>query len=270
MRMSLQQSTRATRASWSRLGVWAGWVLLALVSMNPSAWAEDTPGATSDPAAAPAKEGDGPWSGNVSLGYLATTGNTETTNANFGFEVDYAINRWTHGLKGSAIGASDDNDTTSEAYSVSWKSLYDLSERNYLFGRARWLKDRFSSYDQQVSEAVGYGRRLILQPHQNLTVEIGPGARQSELQDGEELNETILWLGASYEYQFNESAQLNFDLGVQAGEDNTFTEGILGLKTKLVGALAAVLAYTVRSNTDVLDDSEKTDTITSISLEYSF
>jgi len=31
-----------------------------------------------------------------------------------------------------------------------------------------------------------------------------------------------------------------------------------------------VLAYTVRNNTDVPDDTEKTDTMTSVSLEYSF
>jgi len=221
--------------------------------------------AAADPAASA-----GPWSGNVRLGYLANSGNTETENVNFGFEVAYAIERWVHSLAGSAVGASDDNTTTAEAYTLGWKSTYDLTERDYLFGRVDWLKDKFSGFDEQLSEAIGYGRRLILQPHQTLSVEIGPGARQSELRTGEEEKELILALGSYYEYNFNENARFNFDVGMQMGEENTFTEAVAALRTKLVGDLSAVLSYTVRNNTDVPDDSEETDTMTAVALEYLF
>ena len=229
--------------------------------------AAETAAAGAD-AAKPAAAG--PWSGNVKLGYLANSGNTENENVNFAFGVDYTRERWTNGATGSAVGASDDVGTTGEAYTLGWKSTYDLTERDYLFGRVDWLKDRFSGFDQQLSEVVGYGRRLIVQPKQTLDVEVGPGARQSELRTGDEENEMILRVGAYYEYKFNESAQFNFDLGVQAGAENTFTEAVTALKTKLMGDLAAVVSYTVRNNTDVPDDSENTDTMTSIALEYSF
>jgi putative salt-induced outer membrane protein len=245
----------------------AGGFLAAALGWPVSASAQ---AACPDVCAEPAEEDTGPWSGNVSLGYLATTGNTETSNAKFGFGVDYAIDKWVHGLTGTAMGASEDNETTAEAYSLGWKSTYDLSDRNYLFGRANWLKDRFSGYDYQLTETAGFGRRVIMDSNQTLNLEIGPGARQSETSEGDEQNEAILRLAADYQYVFNENAQLDFDLGVETGEDNTFTEAILGLKTRLVGSLAAVLAYTVRNNTDVPDDTEKTDTMTSVSLEYSF
>jgi putative salt-induced outer membrane protein len=243
----------------------AGCFLLALAFTAPVAQAEEAGAA--DPAAdAPT----GPWAGNVRLGYLASTGNSETENSNFAFGVDYTTGAWSHGVTGSAIGASTDDENTAEAYTLGVRSTYDYTERDYLFGRIDWLKDKFSSYDQQLSQTVGYGRRVILQPHQTLNLEIGAGARQSELRDGDEENEAIARLGAKYEYLFNESAQFNFDLGVQSGQENTFTEAVAALKTKLVGSLAAVVSYTVRNNTDVLDDTEKTDTLTSISLSYSF
>jgi putative salt-induced outer membrane protein len=252
-----------------RRGLATGALIALVLAVSPVANAEEAaaPCTPCEPAAEAPK---GPWSGNVRLGYLATTGNSETTNANFAFGVNYATGKWNHGMTGSAIGASEDDETTAEAYTLGWKSTYDYTERDYLFGRVDWLKDKFSGYDQQLSESVGYGRRLIVQPHQKWNVEIGAGARQSELRTGDEQKETILRLGTHYEYLFNESAQFNFDMGVEAGEDNTFTEAVLGLKTKLVGSLAAVLAYTVRNNTDVPDDTEKTDTMTSVSLEYSF
>lgn len=235
----------------------------------PTAFAESAAPADAAAVADPAAP-TGPWSGNVRLGYLATTGNTETTNANFGFGVDYAIDRWTHGATGTAVGASQDNETTAEAYTLGWRSKWDLTERDYLFGRLDWLKDKFSGYDQQFSQAVGYGRRVIMQPNQTLNLEIGPGARQSELRNGDEEKEAIARLGANYAYIFNEHAQFNFDLGVLTGQENTFTEAVTALKTQLIGNFAVVLSYTVRNNTDVPDDSEKTDTMTSVSLAYNF
>jgi putative salt-induced outer membrane protein len=217
-----------------------------------------------------AEEAEGPWSGKVRLGYLATTGNSEAENMNFGFGVGYVIGKSTHALSGSAVGVSESDQTTAEAYALGFKSTYDFSEFDYLFGRIDWLKDKFSGYDQQLSESAGYGRRLVNRPNQLLSLEIGAGARQAKLRDGEDQSEAILRLGATYQYQFNDSAQFNFDLGVQSGADNTFTEAVSALKTNLVGSLAAVLAYTVRNNTDVPAGSEKTDTMMSVSLEYAF
>jgi putative salt-induced outer membrane protein len=267
MKYRLRRSARQRGAAAGSAGLEAALVFALALAWIPLARAE---GACPDVCAEAVEEDTGPWSGDVSLGYLATTGNTETSNAKFGFGVDYTIDRWVHGLTGTAMGASEDNETTAEAYSLGWKSTYDLSDRNYLFGRANWLKDRFSGYDYQLTETLGYGRRVIMDPDQTLNLEIAPGARQAETSEGDEQNEAILRLAAEYQYIFNENAELDFDLGVETGADNTFTEAILGLKTKLVGSLAAVLAYTVRNNTDVPDDTEKTDTMTSVSLEYSF
>jgi putative salt-induced outer membrane protein len=219
---------------------------------------------------AAAEEADGPWTGTVRLGYLSTTGNSETENMNFAFGVGYALGNSAHTLAGSAVGVSEREQTTAEAYTLGWKSTYDFTEFDYLFGRVDWLKDKFSGYDQQLSESVGYGRRLINHGNQFLSVEIGAGARQARLRDGQSENEAIIRLGANYQYQFNDSAQFNFDLGVQTGEENTFTEAVSALKTNLVGSLAAVISHTVRNNTEVPAGSEKTDTVMSVALEYAF
>lgn len=221
-------------------------------------------------AVAEAADDDSPWSGNVRLGYLATTGNSETTNMNFATSVAYATGAWSHGLAASAIGANDKEQTTAEAYTLGFRSTYDFSEFDYVFGRADWLKDKFSGFDQQLSQAVGYGRRLINSPNQHLNLELGAGARQSVLRDGEKQNEAIARFGADYQYRINDHAQFNFNLGVQAGKDNTFSEAVSAMKTNLFGSLSAVVAYTVRNNTDVPAGSKKTDGITSISLEYGF
>lgn len=210
------------------------------------------------------------WSGKATIGYLATSGNTDNSNLNTGFELAYAPGKWTHGVTVLAIYATESNATTSEAYDVGWKSERKLSDENYLFGRLDWRKDRFSSFETQASQTLGYGRRLIHSDKYKLNLEVGAGARQSDLADGSSTSETILRGGMNFAWALSDSAEFKQGLVVEAGNDNTFSESITELSAKLVGNLALVASYRVRHNSDVLPLTEKTDTRAALSLEYLF
>lgn len=222
------------------------------------------------PALAQQEESEGPWSGKATLGYLATSGNTENSNLNAGLEISYAPNQWTHRLRALAINAAENEVTTAEAYELGWKSELSLNENDFLFGRLDWRKDRFSSYDQQFSQTVGYGRRLINTDVHRLNAEIGAGARQSDLIDGTKEEEFILRGGFDYLWNISDTAQFTQLLGVEAGDANTYVESVTALKARLIGSLALVASYTIKHNTDVLPTLEKTDTYTALSLEYTF
>ena len=222
------------------------------------------------PAGAEESEDESPWSGTARLGYLATTGNTDTDNLNARFGLEYASGRWKHSGTAAGIGAREDDRTTAEAYELGLRSTYDFNPYDFAFAQLNWRKDKFSGVDQQFSQAVGYGRRLINQPRQHLNVEIGAGARQATLRDGLSQNEAILRLGSDYEYRFNDVAAFNFDLAVESGADNTFTEAVAAVRTQLLGRLAFVVSYTVRNNSSVPEGSTSTDTFTALSLEYKF
>lgn len=217
-----------------------------------------------------ATEEAGPWSGKVTLGYLATDGNTDNTSLNSGFDVDYTTRKWLHGLSGSAVNATQGGASTAENYVLGWKTEYNFSATNYAFGRVDWRKDRFSGYDQQLSETVGYGRRLLETERHILNAEIGAGARQLDLPDGTSEDDVILRGGIDYVWQFSETAQFTQDLVVESGDTNTFLESISAIKATLIGDLALVASYTIRNNSDVPVGTEKTDTFTALSLEYGF
>jgi putative salt-induced outer membrane protein len=153
---------------------------------------------------------------------------------------------------------------------VGWKSERKLSDENYLFGRLDWRKDRFSSFETQASQTLGYGRRLIDSDKYKLNLEVGAGARQSDLADGSSTSETILRGGLNFVWALSETAEFKQGLVVEAGDDNTFSESITELSAKLVGNLALVASYRVRHNSDVLPLTEKTDTRAALSLEYLF
>lgn len=219
----------------------------------------------------PASEEEaGPWSGKAAFGYLGTSGNTENTNLNTLFEIGYSAGKWNHSLDAYAINASEDSQTTAEAYGVGWKSELNISEHDYLFGRINYRKDRFSGFPIQLSESVGYGRRIVDTPVHVLNAEIGTGARQSERADGVDENDLILRAGLSYIWTFSETASFTQDFALEYGETNTYLESVSAVSARLVGSLALVASYTVKNNSDVLVGIEKTDTYSALTLEYVF
>jgi len=217
-----------------------------------------------------AEEESGPWSGNVSFGFLSTSGNTENSNLNGKLEVGYTTGRWNHLFDAYAINASESNVTTTKAHGAGWKSEWNLSEHNFLFGQLSYREDRFSGFPTQFSQAVGYGRRFIDTTAHTLSAEAGAGARQSERADGVDENDFIVSGGLNYKWTISESANFTQDLKIEYGENNTFTESISAVSTNIVGALALVVSYTIRNNSDVLPGTVNTDTFTALSLEYGF
>ncbi len=217
-----------------------------------------------------AEEVGGPWSGKVSFGFLATSGNTDNSNLNGNFEIGYAKGKWSHLFDAYAINASENNATTAEAHGAGWKSEWNLSEHNFLFGRLSYRKDRFSGYPTQFSQSVGYGRRIIDTTAHMLNAEIGAGARQSEREDGVDENDIILNGGLNYKWTFSETANFTQDFAIEYGENNTYMESVSAVSTSIVGALALVVSYTIKNNSDVLPGTVETDTYTALSLEYAF
>ncbi len=213
---------------------------------------------------------ESPWAGKATLGYLATSGNTESSTLNTGFEIGYTTGKWAHLFNAAAVTASESDTTTAEAYDAGWKSERNLSDKDFLFGRLSWRKDRFGGFDTQFSQTVGYGRRLVDSDKHKLNAELGAGARQSTLQDDSKEEETIFRGGMYYKWLFSETAEFRQDLTVEAGQENTYTESVTAVSAKLLGDLALVASYTIKNNSDVPPLTEKTDTYTALSLEYAF
>jgi putative salt-induced outer membrane protein len=255
--------------------------LLSLISIASQAQVD-----TSMAAVAPAEKKDaaGPWSGTLAAGYAKTSGNSESSAANFKGEGRYDKERWHHILGATAVGTSSaanrdsDSVTTAEAYWAGFKSQYDITDAYYGFGSIDWYKDRFSAYDQQLYEAAGLGWRILRGGPHSLDIEVGAGAKQADLKDGDDQNEAIGLLRGIYTWQISEHAAFVQKLAVLSGSDNTYTESISELKAGIIGSLSMVLGYTYKHNSDVAIDTsvtpnrpyDKTDTYTTISLEYSF
>ena len=210
------------------------------------------------------------FSGRIALGYLATSGNSESESLNTSFDLSWTYDPWEHSLAGRAINASTSGVTTAEAHGLEWQSRYAVNDTDYVFGLAALDDDGFSAYDRQVRASLGYGRRFVDRPRHVLNGEAGLGARQADLRDLTPQDDTILRLALDYGWTLSETSEFSQSVVVDSGSENTYLEAESVLSAEIREDLALVLSYTIQRNSEVPPDSRNTDTFTAISLEYSF
>jgi putative salt-induced outer membrane protein len=212
-----------------------------------------------------------PLVGTVALGYLSTSGNTDSTNANASFKATWDRGRnWVHNWSALAISARTNGVTTAEAYAAGYKAQRAFGMKAYLFATGDWRQDQFSGYERQATEAVGYGRKLVNNDKQTLSVEAGLGRKQASLINGTDVDEGVVHGGLDYLIHLGETSQFTQKLLLEIGGENHYTESTSAIKAKIRGNLALVASYVVKNNTVVPAGVEKSDRYTAISLEYGF
>lgn len=215
------------------------------------------------------------FAGRIQFGYLAATGNSETTNINSKVLLGWDRLKWRHAVIGSGIYSEDDESTIAERYRLGYKADRKLGEQNYLFGTVSWEQDEFSGYESRTSEAIGYGRRVLESDESTLDLEIGIGARQTDLiattpAPGVEQHETIVRLAGDYLWKFGEHSDFSQRIVVESGDLNTYIESVSAVTSQLVGELDLIVSYTIQRNSDVPLGLENTDTYTTVSIQYNF
>ncbi len=250
-----------------RWPVMAGLCLMVAPAQADSIWGEfDTVGSTTVPLADESDQ----FAGRAQLGYIASRGNTDTTNLNGKLVLGWDRPDWRHGAVVNAIYSKDAETTTARNYRAGYKADRKLGEQNYLFLALNWETNEFAGFDRRTSEAIGYGRRLFQSDRQRLDLEIGVGGRQTDRTDGTEQDENIGRLALSYFLDFGESSDFSHQMAVEAGDFNTYVESVTSISSQLVGELDLVASFTAKRNSNVPVGREKLDSYTTISLQYSF
>lgn len=218
-----------------------------------------------------------PWSGEASAGMVLTTGNSESTTVNAKAEVVYQSERWRNTFNATTIKTEQEDAVTgedvrtAERYLVGNKTDFNFTDRDYAFLALEYEKDLVGPIRERTSETAGYGRKILTGPAHLLEAELGAGARQTEDQGTEETHSDAIGRArVAYKWNFSETSYLGETVKVESGESNTFTESVTELRVSLVGRLFALASYTVRSNSDVPPGTKKTDTITALSLGWTF
>jgi len=209
------------------------------------------------------------WTGKGNIGASFATGNSENQAASAALELKNTVDKWQHTLGFAGNYGSDSGITTAQRWELRGQTQYEITERAYGFGAARYEDDRFSQYDYQASLAGGLGYKIIDTERTKFWVQGGPGYRYAEIQDTGESEDGVIFRGdLGFEHQLTDTTKFVERFLVEAGSDNTYMQNDLGLEVTISGALGLRVGYQVRHNTDVLPGVENTDTLTTVGLLY--
>lgn len=220
--------------------------------------------------AATANAQEEPVTASISLGYVGTTGNTDTTTFNTEMLLTLRTENWTHNGKFQALGSQEDDVATAERYYLEDKSDYNLDENQYLYGKGTYTDDRFSGFDYQATLGAGYGRHLIRRDDFNLEAFGGVGYRENAITNGDNVGEGVFTLGENVRWTISDNAALTQSFTTDIGEELTVSKFDIGLETNIIGSITTKIAFQARHISEVPVGTEKTDTMTSVSLVYNF
>lgn len=217
-----------------------------------------------------AQDDERPYDASVALGYVGTTGNTDTTTFNAEVLVTLRANRWTHNGKFQGLASQEDDVASAERYYLEDKSDFSLDADQYLFIKGNYTDDRFSGFDYQAAVSAGYGRYLIRNDTITLEAFGGAGYRQNAIINAGSEGEGIISLGENFSWQLGATTALTQSLTSEIGADLTVTRFEIGLVSNIMDHLATKIAFQARNTSEVPAGNEKTDTQTSVSLVYTF
>lgn len=219
------------------------------------------------------------WTGELSLGYILSQGNTKSEAIQTGAKANRDAEKWRISSKFTSFSSksqvedADGNKSTensAEKYYIEGKYDYKFTEFNYFFVFANYDDDRFTEFDYQASTSIGYGRRLIHSEAHEWDAEIGPGYRKNKFQDGDSTEETIGRLATKYTWTISDSSKFLQELTVESGDDSTVSRSETALTTQINKTLSLKVSHVVKYNDTVPPDTKNADQVTIISLLYSY
>lgn len=214
---------------------------------------------------------ESPWSGSAELGYIKTSGNTETSSTNAALKVKHKGENWDKQVKLSALTSKDRKTTTKEKYDSEFKADRNFGEHSYMTGVATYGKDRFSGFDYQSTASIGYGYRAIAEKDMELNFEFGPGHRRDKVKGSEEADsETIGRFALSFDWQIQQGVDFSEDFVALKGKKKGTYKSETSLKSQLMSSLASKITYKIKHETEVPEGARKTDRELGITLVYSF
>lgn len=242
---------------------WLSLCALAIISGSAQAYPFYAP--------PPPEEDAASFAGNAELGFSHLSGNTDSQTLIGKGRLIWLTGDWTHTLSGEVRNVSRNGGTSAEQYIVAGRERYELDGPHYVFGFARWEKDRFSGYDQQATAIGGYGRDLIDSEHHLLSLESGPGVRHDRIDDGQSEFRGVAYGALAYEWAFSEHSSVEQELSVEATSANVTSRSLSSLTARINSHLALKLSHEIRDNSEPpVNADARTDQTTSAALLYSW
>lgn len=227
-------------------------------------------------------EKDRNYHGDIELGAVLTTGNTNTASAKTAINVEqdwefwrteYAVDAQYQRSQFKGDDGEDERETTEQQIFLSYQGNYKLEnpeESFFIFGS--YSDDRFSGYEYQLTTAMGYGWRFLQTQDSVIDLEIGPGYVWNELDGGGKIQGTIFRGAFKFEHQFTVATRFRQEVitDLSFSGENSKTKIDSSFIADINGRLAMKVSFLLEYNTKPEEGIKSVDTETGITLVYSF
>jgi putative salt-induced outer membrane protein YdiY len=216
-----------------------------------------------------------PFTMDGEFGFIATSGNTETTSVKGTLSAHQELEMWSNDYTLEALYKKDEvneiSQTTAQKYFLSAQGNYKLENPDHrLFGFTSYEDDRFSSFDYQGTLAAGWSQKLWEDDTSAFNYSVGPGYAFAKRDDGTNENGLIVRTALDYQWKISDTATFKQLLSAEFGHDNTKSKSETSVSAQINDSLSLKLSLLLDHNTDVAQDSEKLDTQTAATLVYTF
>lgn len=221
----------------------------------------------------------GDFKQHIELGYLGTSGNSDTQTVHGLYGNDYQWSLYTDlHFRADAYYASSQGDTTDERYRAYGIGNHALSQKWYDYLEAAFLRDPYEGYDAQYNGGLGMGYKIYDTPKKLLKIRGGYQYRWADLTDGSSEDYHYLKLGLNGNYYFDpkNSIQSEINLLEDLKETSDYeTIFRIALKSHVVDKLSLKVSFECKyDNTPPLNEDgtekDKIDTTTTVGVVYDF
>jgi putative salt-induced outer membrane protein len=214
------------------------------------------------------------WSGNVQLGYTGVGGNTQSTNLTNKLNAIYQKNKWTDTFTVESLYSSSNSVASAEHYAATAEFNFNFEPISFLFMRNNSIYDKFNAYDINISNVIGYGKRVFDNQKVSIDLQAGPGERVTRINNTlNYADEYITFLGEALNWQISSNATIQQSLNTEIGENNTFTQLQTAITTNIIGNLGSQISFSVTNNSTIPPGStntQNTDYRTEVDLLLNF
>ena len=210
------------------------------------------------------------WKGEGEAGASVTTGTSKNKTLALGVNLTKEGLEWRHKIMALANYQRSDNTTTANRYLASYEGNYKFNPQLFAVGLFQWEQDRFAGYDRRFTESLGLGYTILATPELNWQIAAGPALRQTELITGKSTSDTSARLDTVFLWNFNATTVFSENLGTFLGGSDSTYYSTTSLTTKIAGDLSARASFNITSESNPPPGIDNTNTITRLTLVYSF
>lgn len=213
------------------------------------------------------------WNGNLFLGAMQQSGNTDRTSASFGGEATRRSPRDRFNLSLLYNYAEEDGELTTRDTYGAIKYDYFFTEKFYAYLGVEMLKDKFKDLNLRTIVGPGVGYQIWDDDIKALALEAGIAYFSEDRIDADDDHWFTARLGARFRYKLSEQVTFSDNLTLypsleSGGEFTSRNEATL--ITTLAGPWSLRLANIWEHDSDPAEGIKKDDTKTSVNLQYSF